>query len=295
MSEGRNTVVLFADISDSTRLYETVGDAAAIETIDRCIGLLREATGSVGGRVVKTIGDEVMAYFSKPDAANVAAANMQQSIDNQPMVAGIKLGLRVGFHYGPVMLRGEDVFGDTVNVAARLVKQANRGQIITSQDTVEMLNPVFRGWTRRLYAIPVKGKSAEIELWEVIWRQNVNVTSITSYGVAVKPKSISLSLSYGDVTRMLRRSPDSIDIGREVMPNGLIVSEPNASRQHCTITRRHDLFVLSDHSANGTFVTVEGDAEVMLRREEFTLRRTGWISLGQPRAEGGTCVEFSCD
>jgi adenylate cyclase len=56
-----------------------------------------------------------------------------------------------------------------------------------------------------------------------------------------------------------------------------------------------DKFILSDHSANGTYVTVEGDREIVLRREEFTLRGHGWIAFGQPRATSTDVIEFFCE
>src|SRR5437762_11315793 len=75
MEESRQTTVLFADVSGSTKLYETAGDAAALTAIGRCIERMRKAAESTGGRVVKTIGDEIMALFPSPDAAAGAAAS----------------------------------------------------------------------------------------------------------------------------------------------------------------------------------------------------------------------------
>jgi predicted component of type VI protein secretion system len=74
-----------------------------------------------------------------------------------------------------------------------------------------------------------------------------------------------------------------------------VVNDEMASRQHCTIERRQELFVLRDHSTNGTYVTVEGEAELAVRRSEFHLRKRGWISFGQPRATGVEVVEFFID
>jgi predicted component of type VI protein secretion system len=91
-----------------------------------------------------------------------------------------------------------------------------------------------------------------------------------------------------------RRDNESITLGRE-LGCGLTVADHLASRRHCTIERRQDKWVLKDHSRNGTFVTTEGDLEIMLQREEMMLRRRGWISLGHPREEGGEAVEYSCD
>src|SRR5258705_13302343 len=72
-----NLAVLFADVSGSTKLYETVGDAEALRTIGRCLSLVRLACEGQGGRVVKTIGAEIMAVFPPADTAAGAAAERQ--------------------------------------------------------------------------------------------------------------------------------------------------------------------------------------------------------------------------
>jgi class 3 adenylate cyclase len=169
MSE-RNTAVLFADVSGSTRLYESAGDAVAHGAIDRCIAALRGATEAAGGRVVKTIGDEIMALFASPDAAAGAAAAMHAAIGTLPAVNDIRLAVRIGFHAGPVIQRDGDVFGDTVNVAARLVELARAEQILTSAETAAQLGGLYRAWTRQLYSIAVKGKTEELELCELVRR-----------------------------------------------------------------------------------------------------------------------------
>src|ERR1043166_1539432 len=85
---GRPATVLFADVSDSTRLYETLGDKIAHGAIGGCIDAMKRATIAAGGRVVKTIGDEVMAIFRMPDAAAAAAASGMRkiAITSSPMV-----------------------------------------------------------------------------------------------------------------------------------------------------------------------------------------------------------------
>src|SRR5205809_7171273 len=93
--------VLFADVSGSTRLIETAGDAVALKAIARCIERLRTAAESTGGQEVKTIGDEVMVLFPTPDAAVQAAATMHASINALAAVVHRQPGLHVGFPTGP--------------------------------------------------------------------------------------------------------------------------------------------------------------------------------------------------
>jgi adenylate cyclase len=292
---GRLATVLFADVSESTKLYETLGDKLAHAAIGGCIEAMKRATVAAGGRVVKTIGDEVMAIFRLPDAAAAAAAEMQAAVDQMPVVSGAKLGLRIGFHGGPVIQKDNDVFGDTVNLAARLVATAVKGQIITSGSTASLLNPVIRSSMRELYKIQIKGKAEDVILCEMVWRRTDEDTTVFATGRLKSRTGTSvLRLKYRDKELTRRRDNDSIDIGRDA-DCGLMIADHMASRRHCTIERRHDKWLLKDHSTNGTFVTVEGDTELQLRREELTLRKHGWIACGQSRAGTTEVVEFFVD
>ncbi len=294
MDKERQVTVLFADVSESTKLYESEGDKAAAEAIARCIDTLRQHVESSGGRVVKTIGDEIMAAFATPDAAAIAAGRMQHAIDELPAVGASKLGVRIGFHCGPVIQSGNDVFGDTVNLAARLVEQAGRGQIITSHETAALLGPIFRSFKRPLYAIHVKGKVEEVHLCELIWRHADDVTMSYAAGRAVAAHApLALRLKYGEREIVCHRHNDAVSIGRDPACS-LVVANGRASRRHCTIERRQDKFVLADQSTNGTYVTAEGAAEVFLRREELMLGKHGWIAFGQPRAETNDVIEYFC-
>jgi len=294
MDQARQVTVLFADVSGSTKLYESEGDEVAMEAIARCLDQLRQTVESSGGRVVKTIGDEVLAVFPTPDAAAFAASNMQYAIDALPLVGATKLGVRIGFHCGPVIQSDNDIFGDTVNLAARLVEQAGRGQIITSRETSDRLGPVFRNFKRPLYAIHVKGKAEEVDLCELIWRQADDMTMSVSSRMNARPQPLILRLKYRDREIIRRRDNDSITMGRD-LDCGLVVASNRASRRHCTIERRQDKFVLADQSTNGTYVTVEGGPEILLQREEFRLGKHGWIAFGEPRAEAEEVVEYFCD
>jgi adenylate cyclase len=290
----RLVTVLFADVSGSTSLYETAGDSAALEAISTCLGAARAATEAWGGRVVKTIGDEVMSMFPGPDAAANAAADIQVRIDALPALAGKKLGVRIGFHHGPVLQRDDDVFGDTVNLAARLVSQAKKGEIILSTDTAGLLGPVFRTMVRQLHAITVKGKAEEIGLVELIWKRDADATVFAGVQNRGRMARQALRLQYRGGELPQRRDTESISIGRDPA-SGLVVHDEMASRQHCTIERRQEQFVLRDHSTNGTYVTFDGDVEITVRRSEVSLRRHGWISFGQPRKPGVEVVEFFID
>ncbi|HEX9782105.1 MAG TPA: adenylate/guanylate cyclase domain-containing protein, partial [Opitutaceae bacterium] len=123
--------IVFADISGSTRLYESLGDAIARELVAQCLGVMTEYVDKHGGKVIKTIGDEIMCTFPSADQAIEASMGMQEGVTedlpelnpNTPST----LTIRVGLHFGPAIIEGEDVFGDAVNVAARMAGLAKGG------------------------------------------------------------------------------------------------------------------------------------------------------------------------
>jgi class 3 adenylate cyclase len=286
--------VLFADVSGSTKLYEIAGDAVAHAAIEKCVNLMRDKTVAAKGRVIKTIGDEVMASFPSADAAADAAIEMQSGIAELPPVGTTKIGIRIGFNFGPIVEREGDIFGDAVNLAARLSHVAAKDQIITARETVMRMSPMLKSATRAITTIQVKGKAEEIQVYELMWQQNEDMTTMATTKSIFKPKRTSLRLKVQGNDVVLDAERQAVALGRDATAD-VVIKERMASRAHGKIERRLDKFVLTDHSANGTYVTVEGDREIILRREEFTLRGHGWIAFGQPRASATDVLEFFCE
>jgi adenylate cyclase len=293
MEDETKGCVLFADVSGSTKLYESVGDSAAHAAIDLCVKLFRALTEQHGGRVVKTIGDEVMAIFPDAASAGKAAVDIQLGVNDMAPIEKVQLGVRIGLHHGPVVARDGDVFGDTVNLAARLTEMASKGQVITSLETVELFDPIQKMDCRRLYSIPVKGKEREIDICELMWTDSDDATTLVAHR-ATTDAGDSLRLVYRGRAVILGPERRSIVIGREATAD-LVVPDRMASRNHCEIEQRQDKFVLADRSANGTYLSIDGDREIVLRREETLLRGHGFITLGQSRATATEFVEFFCE
>ncbi|HSS28890.1 MAG TPA: adenylate/guanylate cyclase domain-containing protein [Usitatibacter sp.] len=285
--------VLFADVSGSTKLYEIVGDTQAHAAVDLCVKLFSALTEQHGGRVVKTIGDEVMAVFADAPPAATAARDIQLGVQDMAPVDKVRLGVRVGFHYGVLVERDGDVFGDTVNLAARLAEMASRGQIITSLETAERLAPVQKMDARRLYSIPVKGREREVDICELMWSDSDDATQVVASRASTDAGD-ALRLVYR--TRIVVVGPErrSVVLGRDATAD-LVVADRMASRAHCEIEQRQDKFVIADRSANGTFLSIDGDREIVLRREEALLRGHGFITLGQSRSTATEFVEFFCE
>jgi class 3 adenylate cyclase len=284
--------VLFADVAGSTRLYETLGDERALATVGRSVAAMGDACRAQGGRVVKTIGDEVMAVFATADAAAQAAIAMQARMAAEAN-AGNGVAIRIGFHAGPAIERDGDVFGDSVNVAALLVRLARASQVMTSAASASRLAPWLRARTRALGPLAVKGRLDDLHVCELVW-QDTN-DDVTTLSTRIEVPLACVRLRHAGREIVLGHATRSLAFGRDPR-NDVVIADRLASRMHARIERRRDRFVLVDHSSNGTYVTREGEAELPLRREEFVLRGRGRISFGHAHAaDPGEIVEFDCD
>ncbi len=291
-SPTRQVAILFADVSGSTRLYETLGDAEALRVVGHCLDIIRVCSEDHAGRVVRTIGDGALVVF--PYAANgaYAAIDMQVRISAERTPRGDPLAIRVGLHYGPVVGDDSDVFGDAVNLASRLSDLAKAGETLVSASTVAGFPPALKARARNQNAYTVKGKSEDIGILELVWQESES--ELTSLASRPTVSRAFLRLSHGGRTRMLDSSATMLSIGREPV-NDIILADRAASRRHARIERRRDKFVLVDLSSNGTYCTIAGDEEILLRREELVLRGRGHLSFGHPYADDPTeVVEFSC-
>lgn len=276
----RYLAVLFADVSGSTKLYERLGDAEAMHAVDRVIKRMERGIQGFKGRLVKTIGDEVMATFNSAEDAFMAAVEMQQRITDLPAVSGVKLTIRVGFHFGPAIEENNDVFGDTVNTAARIVGLANAEQVLTSKQTIDELPPLLCESTRDLDQLAVKGKAGGVHIFEVLWRPSEELTMMA--GSINKPagrNAAKLCVRYRGKSFLMDEKSALLTLGRDPASD-LIIEDRKASRQHARIERRGDKYMLIDQSTNGTYLAPKGEQEMLLRREEVLLQGSGTICFG---------------
>jgi class 3 adenylate cyclase len=292
MSEPQSCAVLFADISGSTRLYEELGDSQALSRIDRCLRLLRDAALEFGGRVVKTTGDGVMCTFNQAEAGLHAARFMQVRLAEQAALGGPPLAIHVGCHYGSVLESEGDLYGDCVNVAVRVVGLAKAGQIITTQEVVGRIGERLRERVRMLDRVAVKGKREPLEIFELSWQESEDLTTL---GTRFEEVPTRLKLVFGSRELWFDAAGgNALRLGRDAACD-IVIVDRRVSRQHARIEKRRDKFMLIDESANGTYVAVNGEPEICLRREELVLRASGRISIGHRTGDADAIVvEFHC-
>lgn len=286
MEEPSLFAVMFADVSGSTALYDEVGDHVASAAVADAVARMSRAVGWHNGVVVKTIGDEVMARFANPVDAALSAVAMLESMV-APVSTGHLLSLRIGVHYGPALLREDgDIFGDAVNVAARVAGVARAGQIILSGAAAALLPQPGPVKVRMLDRLPVKGKKEPLELYQVLWEGDANITSIAGLGGGFGTGPIGvLNLMFRGRTTQVAPGRGPFVLGRDDTSD-IQVDSPLVSRTHARIEFRRGRVFLVDESTNGTYVQPQGTAQVRLHREELPLLAAGTISLGQPVVAG---------
>lgn len=286
--------ILFVDVCGSTKLYETLGNTRAQAIISKTLSILSQAATSHDGTVVKSIGDEVMCTFAMPHSAVHASLQMQRELREAVMRGEIDvptLAVRTGFHCGPVIADGSDVFGDAVNVAARVTSHAKPNQILVSKETALRLPRDMQPLVRFIGNAHLKGKRDSLELFEVIWEEE-NLTRMQQVEMT-NVGGLRLTAVFGDRSMEVSEHRPTIVMGRGE-ENDIVVADPLVSRLHARIEMRRGRFVLIDQSLNGTFVDMPGRKEFALRRDEFPLAGNGLLALGKSTAVNRDhCIAFT--
>jgi len=283
--------VLFADISDSTKLYSTLGDNAARAVVNACLSVISGVVERYKGRIVKTIGDEVMCVFRRADDAVGAASEMQTQVDAK-RPGKYHVQIHIGLHYGPVLIEdNSDVFGDTVNAAAYLTAVAAADQILTTEATERNLSPELKSCVRPVFKAVLKGSSDESTVYQVVWHKDTaNLTDVNLRSHKIIPGDEgSLLVRHRNLTLRLDQSRPTITIGRGDDCD-IVVQEKLASRKHVSIRLLRTHFYLVDHSLNGTFVKLETGEEVHVLRGELMIENSGKLTLGRSARDGATEV-----
>lgn len=299
MTATQPTTILFADVSGSTKLFEMRGDVIARQLISAVLNALGEITVRHGGRVIKTIGDEVMCTF--PAALNglLAASDMQRKMKQDPKFLAENLAIRVGLHHGEALFEDNDVYGDAVNTAARMAALAKREQIVTTATSAEGVTAgAIR--TRSLGTARVSGKQHPIEIVDVLWQEDLSGVTTVHRAIRLdqlpgaQPQVAKCVIRYRDQTFELTPTSQPFTLGRDP-GSSLVIDAEWVSRNHAMIEYKRGYYMLADRSTNGTWVKLGEDDELRLHRDEIHLRKAGTISLGQAVAANvADVLKFTC-
>src|SRR2546425_7748943 len=164
--------ILFSDIKGSTAFAEKKGDVEYMAMIHRHNSILFPVIEGAGGRVVKTIGDAILACFQDPIGAVKAAAGMQRALadDREGRAEIDQIHIRIGLHTGLGLIKDGDVFGDVVNAASRVQHQADVEQILITDVLLDAAKTA--GFEcARMGRAELKGKDEPIDLYAVAWSE----------------------------------------------------------------------------------------------------------------------------
>lgn len=282
------STVVFADISGSTSLYETLGNERATEAVTQVTQWISDSIESYGGRVVKKLGDGVLGIFGDASSAVTAMTDMlrqhQARLDRWPQP--LRMDIRVGVASGDVVDVDGDCYGDAVNVASRLCERAGPAEIWATETAVLLAGAAPDVWYRKLGMMEIRGKTELLMLYQVEWRENEAPDSLTMQAGLISsfapadPILGQIQFSWHGVDMSFTSSDAPVHVGRATDAQ-LCINDPRVSRLHARIDWRNSGFVLTDMSSFGTWVRFDGsDSPVRLRRDACILHGTGQIALG---------------
>ena len=295
-----NCVVMFADVAGSTAMYENMGDDLARERISRALTALISISKRHQGILVKTIGDEILVYFIDIDQAILAAKSIQEAMEDDRSPETVGVSIRIGMQYGSTILEKDDVFGDTVNVAARVASMAKARQILCTQEIAfKIKNPDLSNNMRPYDRLRLKGKNDQVDVYMYAWEQESDMTNMATTSSFTNP-SRSEQVENLKLTHNSDPLEISIDTASHILGRGkdcdLIVKGDLISRHHARIEHRRGKFIIADQSTNGTYVKTNGGQMIFLRREEFALFGSGYISLGRKvDLDDSNIIHFLCE
>ena len=291
-NDGKGKAILFADVSKSMLLHERLGDEKARTIIDHLLDLAAKAVRQNKGRVVKTIGDELLAVLPTADAAARAARDLLMEVENCKPQAGIHPGMHIGLHAGSFIEKAGDVFGDAVNVASRLTEYAQQGQILTTSASAGGISPLVRRAMRRLGPLDIRGRQEEIQVEEIAWKESEDGdTTITEAVLQIPDNGMRLTLKLAANEWTVGPDLRHLSIGRDPASD-IPIWTSDASRSHGLVEFRNGGFFYTDMSLNGSYVSFGGAVETLVRRTEVLLSGRGVICFGHQADEPGERLEF---
>ena len=285
------TTVMFADLTGSTGVFETLGNQAATQTIMALTQWIGRTVQQHGGRVVKTMGDGVLAVFPAAPGAVGAVVQLQREHARRQSIRGPahQMELQIGLDCGAVVMAGGDCYGDAVNVASRLSDLSGARQIWVTDTVVQQVpGPAPGVRFHALGLVPIRGKAQERELFRIEWQEDTSTDMMTlpafipgSAGTQPRPASAgAIGLRYLDVAGTFGAADLPIHMGR-AREAEFVIADPRVSRLHARIDWRNNSFVLVDLSSYGTCVRFKGaPTGLKLRRDDCVLHDSGEIALG---------------
>jgi class 3 adenylate cyclase len=293
---GVPATVVFTDLHGSTAVFEALGNAQATETITQITAWIVRHCEQSSGRVVKTLGDGVLALFADGESAVKAVVGLQREHHKQVLRSPHQatLPIRIGLASGEVEMVDNDCYGDAVNVASRLCDLCGPHQIWADSASLQRVNEAQGVTFRMLGPISVRGRAEPVNVYQIEWREEQASEFLTMQG-DMDPDAIDgrsdvlgreIELKWLGQTKRFRSFELPAHIGR-VRNVEFMVNDPRVSRTHARLEWRNGSVVLVDLSSYGSWIRFAGSkgGDVLLRREECVLHGSGELALGASFAD----------
>jgi class 3 adenylate cyclase len=285
-----HTTVVFTDLFGSTRVYEALGNAKATAAVTQITGWIAKIVEAHGGRVVKMLGDGVLAVFYENASAINAVVEMQRKHQKRMthLAQDSRLPIRIGVASGDVEIVAGDCYGDAVNVAARLSDLSGPHQIWANGAALDgaIENEGVR--YRILGPISIRGRAEPCTVYQVDWQEDIGSGFLTMQSdlvpmfdpVRKDALGGQIELIWKEQKKSFKSFELPIHIGR-LRQAEFVVDDPRVSRTHARIDWRNGSMLLVDLSSYGCWLRFSGGgSDLLLRREECVLHGHGEIALG---------------
>lgn len=172
----KEITILFTDIVDSSRYWDMFGDVKGRMMVDRHNRLVFPVIRKYHGRVIKTIGDGLMAAFKRPHDALNAAIGIQQILQKMRVAdRTFHAKVRLGLHTGMAIIEQHDIYGDAVNLAKRVESFGDANEIFLSEDTANLLGDRNHSFHKKGSFVP-KGKNDPMTVYRCRWNEYKDLT-----------------------------------------------------------------------------------------------------------------------
>lgn len=272
--------MLFADIVGSTRLITELGDERARVVLSECLKKMVAVVHSWGGVDVEARGDEIVSVFPEPAAAVEAAFGMVALLAAGAIEGALDrvVRLRIGFVHGSVIETAGTPFGATVHLAARVASLAKSGQVLTTKETLSLLDVRWQRASRFYDRRVLKGIPGEQEIHEILLESGV--TAARRGRSSREDRSTqAVELRYRDSMVRVDVSRPRVELGRDSACD-LRVEGMSVSRLHATVEWDGGRVRVDDLSTNGTRVEPVGATPILVHHRGAPLTGQGVLRLG---------------
>lgn len=289
MGNTTERAIMFADLRSSTALYLKLGNKEAARLVTHSLALLGQIIERDGGRVVKTLGDGLMAVYEKAERAVESATALHESLErivptdsNGTATKEGAVKLKVSIAWGETVEVDGDCFGDAVNVSARLLDLAGDSETLTTAELLRQLPSDHLDRFRSIDKLYLRGRKEPVSVVRMERNNFGDTMSTVVFDTLPSDMPDGVRLIWMGTERVFSTASMPVVLGRSPQAQ-FCVSDARVSRSHARIESHSGQLYLSDLSYNGTHVKYDHDEQIMtLRRGTCTLHGSGVIALGAP-------------